>query len=385
MLILASGTSILSTDLYAPSLPHLPKIFATDAETVTLTMSLNLTGFAIAQLVYGPLADRFGRRPVLVWGMIGFGLFSLACAAAQDIAFLIAARALQGLAAAAEAVVVLTVIRDLYDERDSVRILGIYGMTVALAPAVGPIIGGYVHVYLGWRANFLLLAALIAVAGLLIVRHLPETGESHGHARGFGRIISGYAGILCSRPFITGAIACAGSLAGLFAFITAGPFVLIDLKGVATQHYGFYQAAIVAAYVAGSGFASRSARRLGLKRVLTVGLAIQAVGGVALAVTQVLGRDTAFAIAGDMCVFAFGLALVFATAPVLALGSDSRNRGMAAALLGAIEMGGGALGALAVGFLEDGTARPMAFTVAACGAMAAVSGLMSRTGRRRTE
>jgi DHA1 family bicyclomycin/chloramphenicol resistance-like MFS transporter len=135
LLISASFVSILSTDLYTPSLPHLQGVFDTDAEQVQLTMSLNLLGFALAQLLYGPLSDRIGRRPVLLGGMLGFAVASLGCALAGSIEALILARVLQGMTACAEAVIGYAVIREIYDEAGAVRVLGAYGMGIAFAAA----------------------------------------------------------------------------------------------------------------------------------------------------------------------------------------------------------------------------------------------------------
>jgi len=156
----------LSTDLYTPSLPSLPEVFGTTAPTVQLTMSVNLAAFALAQLFHGPLADRFGRRPVLLTGMILFAATAVMAASAWSIGALILARALMGMAAAVEAVIALAVILDLYDEAGAVRVLAFYSMVIAIAPAVAPLVGGYVHVWLGWRANFWLLAALILAVTL---------------------------------------------------------------------------------------------------------------------------------------------------------------------------------------------------------------------------
>ena len=138
LLVAASSVSILSTDLYTPSLPHLPAYFGTDAETVQQTMMLNLLGYALGQLVHGPLSERFGRRPVMIAGMAAATVFSLACAAAWSIEALIVARAFQGLAMSAEAVIALAVIRDLYEGPSGARILAIFGMALALAPAPRP-------------------------------------------------------------------------------------------------------------------------------------------------------------------------------------------------------------------------------------------------------
>ena len=246
LLVAAASASILSTDLYTPSLPHLTDYFETSAETVQLTMSLNLLGFGAAQLIYGPLSDYLGRRPVFLGGLVCFAVVSLVCALAYSIEFLILARAFQGIVACAEAVVGLAIIRDLYDDEDSVRVLAAYGMAVAVAPAVGPLIGGYVHVWLGWRANFVLLAGITVVVAALVWRFLPETlaPESRigGRPVSFART---YARLLLQRGFMGYALPAGFLVGGLFAFITAAPFVLIEHMGVATQHYGLYYAALI--------------------------------------------------------------------------------------------------------------------------------------------
>ncbi len=370
VLIAATSASILSTDLYIPSLPSLPAYFTTDASTVQLTMSLNLAAFALAQLIYGPLIDRFGRRPVFLAGMIGFVLTSLAAAAAWSIGGLIGARILQGAAAGAESVIALAVIRDLYDEADAVKLLGAYGVAVAAAPAVGPIIGGYVHVWLGWQANFLLLAALVTLVAGLGWRFLYETlPERDGRALDARRLARGYGGLLVQRDYIAYAIVSGAVYAGLWAFLTEAPFLFIDRYGVAIERYGLFQAVLVAAYVVGSFVANRIAARVPVERILKAGLALCVLGAAAMPAAVWLVEGPA-SITVAISIFGAGLGLVFATAPVRALAASRGRHGLAAAMLGLWQMGGGALGALAVGLLHDGTAWPMAGVLGACTAVA---------------
>ncbi len=137
ILVLASSVSIMSTDMYTPSLPDLATWFDTTPTRVKLTISLNMLAFGLAQLIHGPLSDRFGRKPVLMISLLAVVILSMACAAAQTIDQLIAARILLGLAAAAEAVVGLAIIKDLYTEREQVKAMALLGMVIAVAPAVG--------------------------------------------------------------------------------------------------------------------------------------------------------------------------------------------------------------------------------------------------------
>lgn len=366
LLISASAASVFSTDLYAPSLPHLPALLSTDVPTVTLTMSLNLAAFAIAQLVHGPLADRFGRRPVFLWGMAAFLLTALAAASAQTIDQLIAARILMGVGASVEAVIALAVIRDLYDDTAAVRILAIYGMTIAVAPAVGPVIGGFVFVWAGWRANFILLAGVIALVFVLASRWLPETVEqTDKNALMIRRVVGQYTALFTNRTYMSYALVLSFGLAGIFAFVTAAPFILISHHGVATQYYGFFQMVIVAAFFSGTMIANQAVGRIDTRRICALGVALSGAGGLLLIAVVTFG-ESPWSVTAGAALFAAGLGPVFAAAPVLAMAAaDKVGGGVSAALIGSLQMGGAALGALAVGSFSDVSAWPLAGVMAA--------------------
>lgn len=361
LLIMASAVSILSTDLYTPSLPHLQAVFHTNAGRVQLTITLNLVAYALAQLFYGPLSDRIGRRPVLLAGMAGFALASAGCAAANSIDTFILARVLQGLTACAEAVVAYAVIRELYDQAGAVRILAAYGMAIALAPAIGPIVGGYMHVWFGWRSNFVLLTGLIILVTLLIWRYLPETLQQpdRGALRA-RRLLGGYLALLLDGPFMTYTLIMSLVLGGLFATLAAFPFLFIERLAVPTEQYGYYYAAIVSAFFLGSLAANRMAGRMGSDPLLAAGLVLCAVGGVTILVLVAAGLETPVTITATQCFFGLGLGLVFAAAPVRAFDVCRTGHGYAAAMLGALPMAAGGLGTFCIALSHDGSAWPIA-------------------------
>lgn len=354
----------MTTDLYAPSLPHLPAIFETDAATVQHTMMFNLLGYSLGQLIHGPLSERFGRRPVMIGGMGAAVVFSLACALAWSIDALIVARTLQGLAVCAEAVIALAVIRDVYDGPSGARVLAIFGMAIAIVPAIAPMIGGFVHVWIGWRANFYLLTVLALIVTVLVWRFLPETTTPDRDALRPRRVIGEYAMLLVHRGYMCYALSTGAVLGALFVFIAEGPFLYIDRFGIRTDHYGFFHATIVAAFFIGSLFANQYVRRLGVERLLQWGLAFILIGGVMLPATLALGWESPIPITTSISIYAFALGLFFASAPIRALEEAPGAGGSAAAVLGSLEMGGGALAVWVASWLHDGTAWPLAGTFA---------------------
>ncbi|MDE0942959.1 MAG: multidrug effflux MFS transporter [Alphaproteobacteria bacterium] len=361
LLILASATSILATDLYTPSLPHLQGVFNTDASRVQLTMTLNLVAYALAQLFFGPLSDRIGRRPVLLAGMIGFAIASLGCAAVTSIDALIAARIFQGLTGCAEAVVGYAVIRELYDDAGAVKVLAAYGMSIAIAPAIGPVIGGHMHVWFGWRSNFILLTGLITLAVLLIWRYLPETLQKpdRGALRP-RRLLRGYATLLSDGPFMTYTLIMSLQLGGLFAILTAFPFLFIESMGVPTEAYGYYYATIVLAFFFGSLLVNRAAGRIASDPLLAFGLVVSVLGELAYITLLALDLAEPLSITLTQCAFAFGLGLIFATAPVRAFDVCRAGHGYAAAMLGALPMAGGSFGTFCIALFHNGSAWPSA-------------------------
>jgi len=378
IMIFASGASILSTDLYAPTLPHLPAYFGTDAATVQLTMALNLGAYALAQLIWGPLADRFGRRGIFVLGMGAFALTVVAAALSQTIGQLIVARVLMGAAASVEAVLVLAVIGDLYEGEKSAKVFAIYGMVISLVPAAGPIIGGFVFEWFGWRANFYLLAGIVVLVFALGLVRLPETlPTAERTALRLREIVVGYGQLLSRGAFVSVSLTLGLAIGAIFAYLTEAPFILIDIHGVATRYFGLYQAVIVLAFFIGSLVASRVVARIGVRRLFAVGVWSGSLSGLLVIIAVAVG-ETPATLTAAMSVFAFALGPLFATAPVLAFERiPDKGRGMSAAMLSTFEMGGGALGALFVSLTPQGTAWPLAICVSGSGLLLLVFGLLA--------
>jgi len=361
ILVLASSTSITSTDMYAPSLPDLAIWFDASASTVQLTISLNLLAFGLAQLIHGPLSDRFGRRPVLIASLLAVAILCIACALAQTIEQLIIARILLGIAAAAEAVIGLAIIKDLYDEDQQVKALALFGMVIAITPAVAPIFGGFMHVAFGWQSNFFLISALAILSMLVVWRYLPESTQADPQALKTSRVVSAYRSLLSNSDFMLHSAMLGLALGLIFIFITGAPFVLISTLGVPVEQFGFYQASNVVAFFLGSLLASRMAGRLPAARMLNFGIGLIFLGSMILSVIITFDWLTPNRLIMSYMIMTFGMGPLFAVAPSRALRSIKGQSGTASALLSAVEQTTAGAAAVAVSILNDGTARPMAW------------------------
>ncbi len=365
VLVACTGVSILSTDLYLPSLPHLSGLLDTDITTVQLTLSLNIAAYALSQLLHGPLSDRYGRRFLLILGMIGFFLATLVCGLAENIETLIIGRIGQGLTASVGSVVTLLIIRDLFEGSKAVQVMAAYSVALGLMPAVGPLIGGQIFVHYGWQANFLILAAAVLIVLALLVRFVPETGERNPAALQPLRMLASYRALLLNRAYLRYFLPLTFSFASLFAFLNEGTFLLIDHFGVATESYGFYHGSIVVAYMVGSIVVGRLAHRVLPERFVKLGLLIGFAGTLLLFLPLVLGQESLWLIMGGLCLYAVSLGFLLSAGPLCMLAAVGDGpKGSASALVGAAQMGAGSLAGFIVAFTHDGTPMPMAATIA---------------------
>ena len=362
VLIACMCVSILSTDLYTPSLPHLTRVFGTDAGMVQMTMSANFLGYALGPFIIGPLSDRYGRRPLLSWCMVFFAIFSMACALAPTIEFLIGARIAQGASASVVSVLGVVIIRDLYSGPKAMKVLSIYGAAIGVAPALGPVIGGWVHVTLGWEANFWILAILGFIVSVIAWHVVPETGRPTplDIRLSFRR----YSALLRDPRFLLPGLALSSMFAGLFAYITAGPFLLIETLGVPTERYGYYYGVGVLAYIAGAGLANQFAHRASPRTIMQIGVSISLVGAFLMVLLNVTDLISPITIVMAMSVFSIGLGLTFSAAPLVMLADVPKQRGAAAGVLfGAGQSLGAALGAYSVATYYNGTATPLVVAI----------------------
>jgi MFS transporter, DHA1 family, multidrug resistance protein len=377
ILIGAVALGPVSTDLYLPSLPSIGRDLGADVAATQLTLSVFLAAFAIVQIPVGPLSDRFGRRPILLSGLAVYALASVICAFAPSIEALIVARAAQAAGACAGVVLGRAVVRDIYGPDRAARMLAYIGGAVALAPMVGPILGGLVQSLLGWRWNFGILAAFAIATLALGLGGLPESNiRRDPRALAPSRMAANFRTLLRHRAFLGFALAVAFSYAGLFSFISGSSFVLIDALGVPAERFGYVFAVVVIGYITGTQIAGRLTLRLGIARMIWLGGFISLAGGGTMAALVPLAAGTSWALAAiavPMACYTLGAGIVMPNGQAGALAPFAHMAGAASALMGFLQMAIAALAGIAFGQLHDGTPLPMALLVAASGCCCLVS------------
>jgi DHA1 family bicyclomycin/chloramphenicol resistance-like MFS transporter len=371
----------ISTDLYLASLPDMARHFGTGVPTVQLTLSVFLAAFAVAMPVYGPLSDRFGRRPVILGGTALYLAATLFCVAAPSIEALIAGRALQAMGACCGPVVGRAVVRDLYPRDQAARVLSYMASAMAMAPFAAPIAGGWFHSWFGWRANFCLLAVFGAALLIAAWRILDETNR-HRDVRALDPLVmlSNYRALLGDRTVLAYVLTVALSFGGMFTFISASSFVLIDVLGLPVAHFGFGFAVVIAGYIAGGLVAGRLTARVGLDRMIRAGCIGAAVAGTVMAGLAWAGVATIAAVVLPMSGYFFCAALVLPNSTAGAIAPHPRMAGTASALVGFAQMVGGALAGWLAAALFDGTTRPLGTLVMALGAATLAVFLAVRRG-----
>ena len=370
----------LSTDLYLASLPHLTGYFSATPAEVQRTLSLFVVGFGAAQLVVGPLSDRFGRRPVLLGGLALYVAASVACALAATLPALIAGRFGQAVGSCAAVLIARAVIRDSFSVEEGARMVARASSLLSLAPILGPIAGGYLQIAFGWRAAFMVHTLLGASLLVAVRSRLHETNArpDPGATRP-ASLARNYAEILRSPAFLAYALPGALSYGSIFAFISGSSFVLIRVLGVPTQDYGYCFAFGVVGYLVGTLLCRRLLARIGVARTLTFGTVVAAFAGVSFPVLVGLGLIHWAAVVASMCLVMAAHGINFTCAQTSTVAPFPHRAGAAAGLYGFLTMAAALAVGTWVGATHNGTLWPLAWTAATLGlAIWAVAWAMAR-------
>ena len=364
-------------DSYLPSLPAIDQELVRGTITAQHTLSAFFLGLAIGQLFYGPLSDRFGRRGVMFIGVVLYIIASLACAFASSIEFLLVGRFLQALAAGGGTVVGRAVVRDLYSMDKAAQAQSFIQLVFLITPLLAPNIGGYIMVWFDWRAIFAVLAVFGALCLIALATQIPETlPVGRRQPLNPGAVFSAYGQVLRHRRSMGAVLTGAFAFACMFTYFAESALIFTRVYDVAAENYGLFFALNVIGLMVTNFINIRLVGRMGALTMLLIGAVMVWLGAMVLLITAVSGFGGLWGLVLPLMVVVGSLGLVGANAAAAALEPFGKRAGTASSLQGFIQMAVGALAATIVGFFHDGTAIPMALTIAVLASLALLSRLL---------
>ncbi len=375
VLILGALTAFasLSIDMYLPSFPTLEKALHASSSSVQFSLAAFFVGMALGQALYGPIADRFGRKRPLYAGISLYVLASLGCAFAPNIETLIALRFVQALGGCAGIVIGRAMVRDLFDREASAKVFSLLTLVLGVAPILAPLVGGYVLKLFGWRAIFGILVVFgifCLIAAIFGLREtLPESAR-HTHASPILGALHMYGQLLADRRFNGYAFAGGIAQAGMFAYISGSPFVFIKLYGVPEQAYGWLFGMNAFGLIAASQVNHRLLAHWKSDAILSRILLIVAGFGIWLLIMAFTGWGGLWGLLLPLFGFVASLGFSFPNAIAGAMAHQAHRAGSASALLGTIQFGAATIAGSMVGAFHAHSAVPMAAVMAVCGVMA---------------
>lgn len=373
VLILGSLTALapFSIDMYLPGFGEIARSLGTSVARVALSLSSFFIGISLGQLLYGPLLDRYGRKKPLYAGLVLYLVATFVCMQAKDMDTLIILRFIQAVGSCAATVAAMAMVRDLFGAKESARVFSLLLLVLGASPMIAPTAGGYIVATWGWRVIFLVLLILGALIFLMTIFFLPE---SYPADKNFSLkplpILRNFLSVLREPQFVVYMLVYALAFAGLFAYVSGSPLVFMDVFHVDKKTYGWIFAGLSVAFIGLSQFNSLLLRRYSSQQIIRMALT----GQVVVSIVFLMGSIAGWYGLGYTIVMLFMfLACVGFTNPnaaALSLAPFSRNAGSASALLGAAQMGVGALASVGVSVWSNGTATPMVAIIAVTSVLA---------------
>ena len=357
----------LSIDGSLAILPALADHFGSRASVVQLTLSAAVAGIAAGQLVHGPLSDAFGRKPVILGGLLAYLAATVACAAAPSVEMLIGFRFLQGFAACSGVIVARAVIRDLFDDADGTRLFALMMGFHGIMPMLAPGLSGSINGQWGWRTVFAVMAGFGILGALAVLSGLRETLDPRNRSRiRMPVLAASYRRILSNRAFGANTVCACFLYASLFAYFAAAPTVLIRNLGLGPAEFGVAMAVPMLAYVVAQTAMTRLALHTGFDRVVRIGIGIGIAAGASLLLFALSGAVNAYTLVGSIVLSLTAHAFIVPAVTTGALAPFADAAGAASSLLGFIQFLAAAAMTAVIGLLDDGTPLPMAGGICFC-------------------
>jgi DHA1 family bicyclomycin/chloramphenicol resistance-like MFS transporter len=378
VLALLSSFTPLSIDMYLPALPVIAVDLRGTAGDIQLTLSAFMIAFGAGQIFYGPAGDRFGRRPVILSGLVVYILASIGCAFAAEAGQLVLLRFLQGLAACGGVVLARTMVRDLAEKDQAARAMSLMMACTSIAPMLAPLIGGQVLWFLGWRAIFWVLAAVGVVAFVFAWLRLPETlRPEYRQPLVLSSILRRFGELVRHRAFMGYAFTSTFQFSALMSFLSGSPFIFIEKYGIAPRAFGLVFGGMIVFMTLGSLLNARFAPVFGAGRILRYAVIVPAVAGpTALVLGLIEARYGTIGLWPFLACFAPQIATISLIGPnsmAMALQRYPHMAGTASSLMGVMQFGIGAIFGAIVGQTFNGTIAPMTTAMGVAGILCLVS------------
>ena len=357
----------LAIDFYLPAFPSMALAFGTDEKHVQLTLAAYFAGLSIGQLLYGPVADRFGRRLPLLVGVGLFTLASLACAYAPNLQWLIGARFVQALGGCAGMVISRAVVSDKCDAVGSAKVFTQLMLVMGLAPILAPLLGGLLVNTTGWQSIFLVLTGFSALAGLAVALGLPESLPAYVPRQPLSGALRQYGRLFGDRVFLGHALTGGIAVAGMFSYIAGSPFVFIKLYGVPAEHFGWLFGTNAAGFILVAQVNARLLAKRGPSFLLTRAVWVYLLAGVSLLAVSAMHTEALWPLLIPLFVCIASLGCILPNAAACAMNGQGARAGSASALMGCLQFSVASGAASLVGVLHDGSAMPMAMVISLCG------------------
>lgn len=369
ILIFILGTltalSPFSIDMYLPGFPALAADLHTTTAQVSLTLSSFFIGISAGQLLYGPLLDRFGRKPPLYIGLGVYIVASLACVFVRSIDILIVLRFIQAIGSCSAGVASVVMVRDLFPVNENAKVFSLLMLVLGTSPMIAPTIGGYVTAAFGWQAVFIILAALAVLIVIAVYFLLPNTYEPDIHmSLKPGPIINNFLLVIKEPQFYTYALTGAVAFSGLFAYVSGSPMVFMEIFKVSGKVYGWIFAFLSVGLIGSGQINTLLLRTYKSEQVIYAALMFQVITGIFFVVATALGWLGLYSTIATIFLYLCCLGLTNPNTAALSMAPFSKNAGSASALMGAMQMGIGSLASVAVSLFSFATPLPLAVIMA---------------------
>ena len=381
LLLMGALTALgpLSIDMYLPAFLDIARSLSASGSQVERTLAVYLIGMACAQLVYGPLADRFGRKPPLYGALLVYIAASAGCAFAPTVEFLTICRVIQALGGAAGMVISRAVVRDHYSTQEAARALSMLMLVMGLAPILAPLVGGQVLAWAGWRGIFLLITligiALLVAVSRIMVESLPIEKQV---ALSWGHIFRTYWGLVRHRRFVAFALSGGLGSATMFGYIVASPRLFIEYFDISPQSYGLFFGLNAVSLIAGSQVSARLLKSHRPEKLLPWALRAMMAAGLSALILTLCGWITLPLLMTSLVFFMFSQGFVGPNSAAMALADQGRQLGSASAMMGTFTMSCGALAGLTVSLASTVGPEPLAWVMGGCTTMAFIMGRIAR-------